>query len=63
MKPTKQYEIGGVMRCCIATLGEADVKETAGEIVKCKYCKDGFKFDGNVWRKWWGEEATERSEG
>ena len=54
-RATKQYEIGGVMRCCIATLGEADVQETVGERVPCKYCGDGFEFDGEVWRKWWGE--------
>ena len=55
MKLTKEYEIGGVMRCCIATLEESDVKEEQGEIVKCKYCDEGFEFDGEAWKKWWGD--------
>jgi hypothetical protein len=55
MKPTAKYEIGGVMRCCIATLYDADVTETKGERVPCKCCGHGFEFDGEVWRKWWGE--------
>lgn len=64
MKATKQYEIGGVMRCCIATLEEADVQETKGERVPCKYCGDGFEFDGEVWRKRWGEtQKMDRSAG
>lgn len=59
MKTTKQYEIGGVIRCCIATLSEADVEEKEGEIVKCKYCEDGYVLRDDVWRKWWKEYKGE----
>ena len=51
---TKQFEIGGVMRCCLATLGETEVKDEEGELVKCKHCEHGFILKDDVWRKWWG---------
>lgn len=62
MRPTKPYAIGGVLRCCIATLFDADVKEEKGEKVPCKYCSDGFEFDGEAWRKWWGEAKEAKNE-
>lgn len=49
--------IGGVMRCCIATL---DAHETAGgaqaegTVLPCRYCKSALHVQGNVWR-WFKE--------
>ncbi len=52
-----RYEIGGVMRCCIASLDEYCAEHTEadeGTEVLCKYEKDnadsGFVLRGNVWR-------------
>jgi len=48
---------GGAMRCCIDTLDEADTKDEEGEIIKCKYCEDGFVLRDDVWRKWSSNHA------
>jgi len=59
MKTNRYYKIGGVMKCCIGTLREADVQEVKGEKVMCKYCKDGFVYNGDIWEKYWAEGKPE----
>ena len=49
--PEKRLALGGVMRCCQATLMEAEVREDPGEVLECKYCKGKLRFSDtkNLW--------------
>ena len=42
--------IGGLMRCCIATLnGAAFASEKEGDVLPCKYCKSSMRVKGGAW--------------
>lgn len=45
---------GGLMRCCLQTLIEAKVKNTEGETLPCKYCKESMRFRDGAWE--WNHE-------
>lgn len=57
MAPGERAFIGGLMRCCIATLYERTEPGTDGERQPCKYCKSGAVFkaagDGKILRGTW----------
>lgn len=47
---TKPVMIGGLMRCCLATLnGSESLKEEDGEILPCKYCSSSMVFAKGIW--------------
>ena len=52
---TKPVNHGGLLRCCITTLDEAEVEEVEGEVLPCKWCGGLLIFNGEVWR-WYREE-------
>jgi hypothetical protein len=47
--------IGGVMRCCIATLDEAIVTENEGDTLHCRWCKSQLRVRDGAWE--WDAEA------
>ena len=40
---------GGVMRCCISALKHEPPRPVKGDVMRCQYCTDGFRFDGEEW--------------
>ena len=50
----KQFEIGGVFRCCIEQLRVAELPESVpvGYVVPCHGC-DGMRWTGEVWQAAW----------
>lgn len=55
--PKLPLAIGGVMRCCIASLDaheQAGGAQTEGAIVPCLYCESSLHVIGGIW-KWCGE--------
>ncbi len=63
-----QYELGGMMRCCLATLEECQNLPTVdGSEVQCKWCEARLVLRGGVW-SWTSldvrkEKCNGRSEG
>lgn len=57
MKPEdKQFEVGGVFRCCIESLRLATLPTPCptGTKVNCLYCRDGgMVWNGEVWIAAW----------
>lgn len=49
--------IGGVMRCCAETLNTTQVREVAGEVLKCKYCSSSLIFRDGAWE--WNREPND----
>jgi len=55
---SKQLFIGGVLRCCAATLDEADVTPMrGGDLLPCKYCDSGLEYDEEKDAWFWSEEV------
>lgn len=47
---TKPVRIGGLLRCCLTTLDEAEnLKEEEGETLHCKYCSSSMIFLNDAW--------------
>ena len=46
--------IGGLLRCCIATIQEIRAEATEppkdGELLTCKYCSESIRWDKDGWR-------------
>lgn len=66
MRNTSWYRlrIGGVLRCCSASLGETEIQEAPreGEVLACKYCKGALVYRDGAWEwnqapEWNGEGA------
>lgn len=47
--------IGGVMRCCIATLDDALVTENEGDTLDCRHCSSRLRVRDGAWE--WDQEA------
>lgn len=53
---TARYEVflGGLLRCCLATLEETMATRATlpvdGEKLRCRYCKNGMIFSASAWR-------------
>jgi uncharacterized protein (DUF1810 family) len=56
MTTPKALRIGGVMRCCVETLNTTQVREVAGEVLKCKYCSSSLIFRDGAWE--WNREPN-----
>lgn len=53
--------IGGVMRCCVATLdaiGPPASMTKEGDTLSCSYCSSGLIVRGGAW-EWWKDKPTE----
>ena len=50
---THALRMGGLMRCCLATLGEhigGDPPEPKpGDVVPCKYCSESMIYSDGAW--------------
>ncbi len=47
-------KIGGLMRCCLGTLGDhypdgPAAKAAEGDVLPCKYCSSSMIFRGGFW--------------
>jgi len=60
MKTKLHIRIGGVMRCCLATLQQADVEDKEGEVLPCKYCHSSLIVRDGAWE--WNQEAENDAE-
>lgn len=48
---TRKVDLGGLMRCCLETLGTTPVTEHEGDILPCKYCSSRMHVHNGIW-KW-----------
>ncbi len=51
MNQYKAIRIGGLMRCCIATIENAEIKKAPkeGDIMECQYCSDQMVWKDGAW--------------
>lgn len=51
MGPHKTVRIGGLLRCCIATVEASEIKKAPkeGDILKCRYCSDQMVWKDGAW--------------
>lgn len=53
----KRIRIGGLMRCCLKTIEEAETKNVEGETLACRWCSgDGMVYRNGAW-EWAGAQA------
>jgi hypothetical protein len=45
----RQLRIGGVMRCCIATLNDYEGPDEEGTVVPCRHCSSSVIFRDGAW--------------
>ncbi len=45
----RPLRIGGVMRCCVATLNQTMVTELEGETLECKHCSNRLVVRNGMW--------------
>jgi hypothetical protein len=59
----KWYRQGGLMRCCIMTLEEAEIEDEPkdGDVIQCKYCKDYMVWSDGAWQ-WKPDETLSKSQ-
>jgi hypothetical protein len=49
--PNKRVRIGGLMRCCMATLDTTVIKKAPkeGDTIECRYCSDQMVWKDGAW--------------
>lgn len=64
--PTKPLRIGGVLRCCAATLREAadvpDFNDAEGTVLPCRYCRSALWVRDDAW-EWYRDYQRETTNG
>lgn len=46
----RQVHIGGLMRCCLATIAECDLPSVVGTVLPCKYgCSGAVVGEDGAW--------------
>lgn len=50
---TALVSTGGVLRCCLKTLQEAEDSVLLSEVVPCQWCDDGMAFFEDIWQARW----------
>lgn len=49
MTATDAYRMGGLMRCCIASLVRHPTPGAEGDVIPCEYCPSTIRFRDGAW--------------
>jgi hypothetical protein len=49
--PNRRIRIGGLLRCCIATIETHEFKKAPkeGDEIECRYCSDRMRWHDGAW--------------